>query len=150
MEIGLIDRLPGLSVAEVQVIERLVERYDLQLDVNNFTPKGLVLTDQNQNTVAVSFGSKRQDMIHSKPIDARILVSAISDPPVVVGWIDTEKVQDIGDRFLFPAKALSPMPQEFKFLQVCPHLSVYGGWMDSDMEHWECMHCKQTVVYVGS
>ena len=147
MKIGLSDRLPNLTVPQVQVIEKLIERYDLQLDINNFTSKGLVFTDLSKNTVAVSFGNKRQDMIHSKPIEARILISAISEPPVIVGWIDTEKVQDIGDRFLFPAKALSPMPEEFRFAQVCPHLSVFGGWMDSDMEHWECMHCKQSVVY---
>ena len=125
----------------------IVQRYNLSLTVDNINEYGLILEDISGKSVGVRDGELRGNLIHASAPYADITV--IMAKGLMLGWIQSEKMTDAGDRFLISAQALNPMPDSFHFTQPCPHLSVHGGYLDLDEKNWRCFGCDKIIPFVG-
>jgi hypothetical protein len=125
----------------------IVQRYNLSLTVDNINEHGLILEDISGKSVGVRDGELRGNLIHASAPYADITV--IMAKGLMLGWIQSEKMTDAGDRFLISAQALNPMPDSFHFTQPCPHLSVHGGYLDLDEKNWRCFGCDKIIPFVG-
>lgn len=124
----------------------LVEQYDYQLVVDSFTPKGLELIDESGRTVGTYDVVTNEGYIRSykpKHTDVAILVQG----GMVLGW--TSHVEDLQENgFSLNAKSLKPMTKVFDFAEPCPHLSVHGGWFDTEEGGWFCFGCSRILPSV--
>jgi hypothetical protein len=125
----------------------IVQRYELSLTVDNINEHGLILEDLAGKSIGVCAGELRGNLIHSTAPYADITV--IMTKGLILGWIQSDKMTDAGDRSLISAQALNPMPDSFLFTQPCPHLSVYGGYLDLDEKNWRCFGCDKIIPFVG-
>lgn len=131
-----------------EVVASLIEKYSLSTTVDNVTVAGALFTDGAGRSVGVCHGEVRGNLIHTSSPYADIMVVGAGDG-VLLGWIDANKMTDAADRFLVPVKALNSMPQTFRFTQKCPHMSVYGGYLDRSEGHWRCFGCDSLIPFIG-
>jgi len=125
----------------------IVLRYGLSLTVDDVTGDGLVVKDMSGKSVGVCDGELRGNLIHTKQPYCDIMIIMLKG--MALGWVKADKMTDAGDRFLISAQALNPMPDKFIFSQPCPHLSVYGGYLDLEEKNWRCFGCEKIIPFVG-
>jgi hypothetical protein len=110
--------------------------------------QGLVVEDVAGRKIGVAYGVIRGSLVHTGTPYAEIMAIGTKDG-VLIGWIQSDKMTDANDRYLISLKALNPMPSKFDFAQPCPHMSVYGGYMDNDEQNWRCFGCDKVIPFVG-
>lgn len=121
-----------------------LDRYSPNLSVDNIVSQGVKVKDNNGRMVGVATGTLREQMFHTGAPYAEVMV--LGTPTMLLGWVHEDKFIDAGDRFLVPVQSLIPLPAKFDFAQPCPHLSVYGGFYDSDRDVWICGSCGTALV----
>jgi len=131
-----------------KITSSLIERYSLSPTVDDITSRGALFRDLAERKIGVCYGEIRGNLIHTSAPYADIMVIG-TNQGMLLGWIDGDKMTDATDRFLIPVKALSPMPTTFRFAQKCPHMSVYGGYLDRSEGHWRCFGCDALIPFVG-
>lgn len=131
-----------------KVISSLISRYNLDLNVDNMVREGVVVADLNGRKVGAAFGMVRGGLVHTGKPYADIMVIGTKDG-LMIGWLQADKMTDANDRFLVSLQALNPMPVKFDFAQPCPHMSVYGGYLDVEEQNWRCFGCDKIIPYVG-
>lgn len=108
----------------------IIERYNLTLNVDNYTTSGIVVTDSRGASVVVV------DVEEKSPPPADVYV--VTQEDLIIGWCDQPThISDI--------KLLHKMPKEFTFIHDCPHTSIYGGYSVGD-EYITCLGCGVQVV----
>jgi hypothetical protein len=110
--------------------------------------EGVVVHDQANRSIGITYGLIRGIFVHTGTPYADIMVIGTKDG-ILLGWIQSDKMTDANDRFLVSVKALNPMPTTFNFAQPCPHMSVYGGYLDNIEKNWRCFGCDKVIPYVG-
>ena len=141
----LTERL-GKTEEEAERILAVVDKYNPNITVRNFDEHGLFFTDNSKRKVRVCDGNYREKMVHIQDPHADIAI--IYADGMLVGWMESSKLQDIQDRMLVDTKVLNPMPDDFNFRKQCPHMEVYGGFVEDG--YWECIGCGQKMVYNDS
>lgn len=131
-----------------KITSSLIERYSLSPTVDDITSRGALFKDLDNRKIGVCYGEIRGNLIHTTDPYADIMVVGSKDG-LLLGWITSDKMSDASDRFLVPAKALNAMPKTFKFAQPCPHMSVYGGYLDVEENNWRCFDCDTIIPFVG-
>jgi hypothetical protein len=131
-----------------KVTVSLVERYGLDVQMDDFTADGVVVHDAHDRKVGAAFGVVRGGLVHTGKPYADIMVIGTRDG-LLIGWLQAEKMTDANDRFLVSLQALNPMPTKFDFAQPCPHMSVYGGYLDNEENNWRCFGCDKIIPFVG-
>ena len=131
-----------------KVTVSLVERYGLDVAMDNMTADGVVVHDFQDRKVGAAFGVVRGGLVHTGKPYADIMVIGTRDG-LLIGWLQAEKMTDANDRFLVSLQALNPMPAKFDFAQPCPHMSVYGGYLDNEENNWRCFGCDKIIPFVG-
>ena len=135
-------RLPDATEDQIDVMDRIIKQYDLQLTINNLDSYGLLLFDELGRTIRVSFGQWRDRSIHIPPPGTDIVI-VVTDG-IVAGWVKTEKLESLPDRSIVDTKLLAPMPDTFVFIDHCSHLEDYGGFKEG--EFWECFNCGRKLL----
>ena len=128
-----------------KIIGSFVDRYSLDVTVDDFCPEGIVLTDTGGHRVAPVYGEIRGNMIHTRSPYADIMVIGL-DGGILAGWVRSDSMIDMVDRHMVPVKSLNKMPTDFNFIQECPHMSVFGGVHSEDSNGWECLGCGIIIV----
>jgi len=131
-----------------KITSSLIERYSLSPTVDDITSRGALFRDLAERKIGVCYGEIRGNLIHTTEPYADIMVVGSKDG-LLLGWITSDKMSDASDRFLVPAKALNAMPKAFMFAQPCPHMSVYGGFLDVEENNWRCFGCDTIIPFVG-
>ena len=101
------------------------------------SPHGWLFHDENKNTVAILSATLREGMLYVSEPYADVTVFERNG--MMLGWIQSDKIITTGDLWFHPKGALETMPSKLRFAVTCPHLSVYGGWLDQDHEFWTCL-----------
>ena len=138
-------RLPKVSDELINYIVLVIEKYDLKITVNEFDQYGLLLKDKGGKSVRVVRGEARYDSKTIHLPNPRSDIVIIFFEGILAGWIESDKLEDLQDRFSIGIKNLNPMPETFQFKQTCEHISVHGGFYDG--ENWECAGCGMYLVY---
>lgn len=133
------------DLRQKKVIGSFVDRYAVNVSVDDFCNEGIVLTDISGHKVAPVYGEIRGNMIHTGSPYADIMVIGL-EGGVLAGWVRSDSMIDLVDRHMVPVNSLNKMPSTFNFIQECPHLSVFGGVHSEDSEGWECLGCGIVVV----
>ena len=121
-------------------------RYQPELDVErNFSPHGWLFHDENKNTVAILSATLREGMLYTSEPYADVTVFERNG--MMLGWIQSDKIITTGDLWFTPKGTLEAMPSKLRFAVTCPHLSVYGGWLDQDHDFWTCFGCGKRIVF---
>lgn len=128
-----------------KVVESFLNRYALSLHVDDFCNEGIVLKDQAEHTVAPAFGEIHGKMLHTAEPYADIMVFGVQGG-ALIGWIRSDLMVNLGAYHMVPLKSLNPLPDQFMFVEQCPHLSVYGGVYTEDSKGWECLGCGKVIV----
>lgn len=129
-----------------QATKGFLERYNPTLDVKrNFTARGWIFFDQSSYSVSILPASLREGMLYVP--EPYTDISVFERKGMVLGWIQSDKIIDAGDLWMVPKDSLEAMPAELKFAVSCPHLSVYGGWLDQDHDYWTCFGCGKRIVF---
>jgi hypothetical protein len=131
-----------------RIIKSVAEKYEIDLNVNHLTINGAVFEDSQGRKIGVCHGDIRGNLIHTGSPYAEIMILGTKDG-ILLGWIDSSKMSDASDRFLVSVKSLNAMPSEFRFAQPCPHLSVYGGYLDIEENNWRCFGCDTVIPFIG-
>lgn len=131
-----------------RLIASVVERYQLKMSVDNINKHGAAFDDLDGRCIGIAHGNIRGNLLHTGKPYCDIMILGTAEG-MQLGWIESSKMSDAQDRFLVPVKALNPMPQEFRFAQPCPHLSVYGGYIDPSDGNWRCFGCDLSIPFVG-
>jgi hypothetical protein len=142
------DTISSIPDSCVDVVNSLINKYSLSVTVDNVTPAGVLFTDQLGKRIGVCTGEVRGNLIHTSAPYADIMVVGTSQG-LLLGWVESERMSDATDRFLVPVKALNSLPSTFGFAQKCPHMSVYGGYLDRSEGHWRCFGCDSLIPFVG-
>jgi hypothetical protein len=108
----------------------VIERYNLTLNVDNYTTNGIVLTDsRGASVIVVGIGDE-------SPPPADVYV--VTQEGMMIGWCDQPNhISDV--------KLLHKMPKEFTFTYDCPHLSVYGGYAIGN-DYMTCFGCGAQIA----
>jgi len=141
-------RLEVTDQRQRKIIASVIERYKLNPSVDILTSEGAVFSDAQNRKIGVCHGELRGNLIHTGKPYADIMVVGSKDG-LLLGWISSDKMSDANDRFLVPAKALNAMPSKFDFCQPCPHMSVYGGFLAIEENHWWCFGCDTIIPFIG-
>lgn len=129
----------------ISIIENLIDKYGLQLTVENITPNGLNFRDELDHSIQIVEGEIRNKVIHiTVPISSDIVVLITGG--LLAGWISTDKLSSLGDRHTVPIDSLYAMPKELRFSQPCPHMTVYGGVYNNALDGWQCLGCDTLLV----
>lgn len=128
-----------------KVIDSFVNKYCVNLQVDDFCNEGVILTDNTGHKVAPAYGEIHGSMLHTGAPYADIMVLGI-DNGVLIGWIRADLMINVGEYFMAPMKGLNKLPDKFNFVEECPHLSVYGGVYKEDSQGWECLGCAKVLV----
>lgn len=133
---------------DIKRIIAIVNKYNLSLNIRNFDSNGLILFDENNQTVRICFdGIKDQTLIKLK--DPKTKIAVVYSNGLLAGWIESDALENAGDVMLIDAESLHKMPSEFSFKQECPHLDIYGGFT-SNGNGWQCAGCKEKLVFNDS
>ena len=135
-------RLPQATDDQIEVMNDIIQRYSIELTINNLDNYGLILFDELGRTVRISFGEWRNRTIHIPPPGTDIVI-VVTDG-IVAGWVKTDKLESLPDRSIVDTKLLGPMPDTFVFIDHCSHLEDYGGFKDG--EFWECFNCGRKLL----
>lgn len=141
LEDRLLNRL-GKPPEEVRSIMNIVDKYNIKPTIRNFDQYGFLLRDKRKRTVRISHGKYRYKNIHIQDPKADIVIVFADD--MLIGWIESGKLQDIEDRMLVDVKAINPMPPDLDFKKLCPHLEVHGGFLEDG--YWTCAGCGLRLV----
>jgi hypothetical protein len=128
-----------------KVVGAFVNKYAINLSVDDFCNEGVVLKDRSGHKVAPAYGEIHGKMIHTGKPYAEIMVLGIGEG-VLIGWIRADLMVDVGSYFMAPMKGLNKLPDSFNFVEECPHLSVYGGVYTEGSKGWECLNCGKVIV----
>ena len=140
------DRFAGMDPNLAQATKGFLERYQPELDVErNFSPHGWLFHDENKNTVAILSATLREGMLYTSEPYADVTVFERNG--MMLGWIQSDKIITTGDLWFTPKGTLEAMPSKLRFAVTCPHLSVYGGWLDQDHDFWTCFGCGKRIVF---
>ena len=131
-----------MTEEEISLLENLLNRYDIQLTVDNFDSQGVILYDKLGKSVRVLFGRVSDDVVHVPLPHSDI--SVVFGDGLLLGWIESSKMSDHTDRMLVNVKSLHKMPNQFLFIQECEHMEVNGGVMYGG--GWECLGCGEVLV----
>lgn len=137
-------RLPNATTEELDVMMQVIDRYEIKLTVKNLDSDGLILFDSKNRSVRISVGQWRNKSIYIPAPNSDIAIVATGG--IIGGWIRSEELEFLEDRFIVDKKMLSPMPDDFCFDVYCPHMTEYGG-VCLDGEFWECLGCGKKLVY---
>lgn len=121
----------------------IINKYNLNITIRNFDQDGLIFRDENNSLVRILSGELRDSSIYIANPNADVVI--IFCDGLLAGWIDASKLEDLGDRFSINRQSLNQMPDNFRFVQNCGHLSDHGGFYDG--EFWECAGCGQRLVF---
>lgn len=128
-----------------KVISSFVNKYGLEIKVDDFCNEGIVLTDQGGHKVAPGYGELHGKMVHTGAPYADIMVIGLADG-MLLGWIRADLMVNLGEYHMAPMKSLNKLPDTFNFVEECPHLSVYGGVYTEESKGWECLGCGKVIV----
>jgi hypothetical protein len=128
-----------------QAEQNLVEKYNLDLSVDNFAvASGVHFTDQAGKVVKVVEVIQKDSSLHTDTSrTAEILVCAADG--FLLGWVSIldVKYDDKSIEIIIPTQNLSPMPNDFHFTTKCAHLAEWGGiWTGGS---WQCFGCGVAV-----
>lgn len=122
--------------------EHVVGRYDQPISIESFTTHGLLLSDENGKSVGFYPGLVSEGMVRIEAVPYSDVLIVI-EGSLVLGWVEQHQTSFVEGVIRFNPKSFNPMPKVFKFIQTCPHLSVYGGvWGD---DGWECFGCGRLI-----
>lgn len=128
-----------------KVIEAFVNRFALELSVDDFCNEGIVLKDQAEHKVAPAYAEIQGKMLHTGAPYADIMVFGVQEG-TLIGWVRADLMINLGSYHMVPLKSLNPLPDQFLFVEQCPHLSVYGGVYTEESKGWECLGCAKVIV----
>lgn len=128
-----------------KVVGSFVNKYAINISVDDFCNEGVVLKDLNGRTVAPAYGVVHGKMIHTGKPYAEIMVIG-TDNGVLLGWVRADLMVDVGAYHMVPVNGLNKLPDSMRFLEECPHLSVYGGIYTEQSKGWECLNCQKVLV----
>lgn len=122
----------------------LISRSGIELTMNSFTPNGVVINDFDGRTVGLYRCSSQNGYLLSEaaPYTEVIVVDVAG---MVIGWLDSRRVNVSGDSFTIGTDSLMKMPKEFAFRQPCPHLAEFGGLWRHEESAWECFGCGVVI-----
>jgi hypothetical protein len=144
----LAKRLPHLTLQDQLAINAFAEEYDIKVTVKNFNDKHLIFRDESDRKIVVVHAEQREEFLHlPKCGDADIAVITLGEDRTFIGWVNTGKLTDAGDRMIVDIGVLCSMPDSFNFAQQCAHLAKHGGWMDETTNHWICYGCGTKIVF---
>jgi len=128
-------------------VKSFLSRYQPQLTVGNFHPKGLKFDDDLDNTVVVVPAVTRDGYFHFTEAQADIFV--LVQESVLLGWVHRSNVlrAEGGSACMMPVGSLGKMPKKgnLKFAQECRHLGYFGGYKNNT-DHMICYGCGMEVV----
>jgi len=136
-------RLKDKTDIEIDHILHIVDKYSLPMTIRNFDSNGLVLFDDRNHTVRVVEGNLTDSSIHIKNPKSDVVI--IYCDGLLAGWCNSDKMSDLTDRMSIDRQSLTAMPDTFRFIQGCAHLSEHGGFYDG--EYWECANCGERLVF---
>lgn len=141
-----VKRNPGTSVDEHVPVARLVERYQLELTMNNFAySNGPTFTDMAGQTVAVyQVQSNGTNMTSHMCPRSEILV--VADQKLTLGWVSRSQINDFEAGFSCHVTAVRDMPAEFWFKTPCLHLAAHAGVWRESAQAWECFGCGEMLA----
>lgn len=126
-------------------VEAFIEKYNPNLTVDNFHPKGIKFQDELGQTVVIVPARKDRSYFFFTKANADIFV--LLQDSVMLGWTHVSSVIDADTEFMMPVGSLSKMPKkgELKFAQECKHLAYFGGYSDGG-KYMTCYGCGKEVV----
>lgn len=133
------------SEEDIENALSILDRYSLELSVNNFDRQGLLLRDSQGRTVRILSGENRDGSVHLPHTKSDIVIIFLEG--MCLGWVELSRMEDLKDRYILDIKSSSPMPEEFTFKQECSHMSIHGGWTDG--VSWYCLGCEQKLGVFG-
>lgn len=133
----------GIDLCRAQA--HIVQRYDLQMEMDNFQKACLTFPDLNGRSVGMYSVNTVDGYARSETAKSTEVLVLVEEG-MILGWVSEGQVLDIGQPwFSLNVKALNPMPKVFDFAQPCPHLAVHGGWWVSEDKAWECFGCGRYI-----
>lgn len=118
-------------------VNGLASQYNLPMNTGDNL--GLLWTDELGQTVRVCAATVSGLTFHTAFPHADIAILVSGRMPV--GWVESYRMNDAGDRAVVQRGNLKPMPSSFKFIQTCQHMEVHGGFMDGNS--WNCFGCSE-------
>lgn len=143
MEDKLRRRLPDASDEEIFCLASILSTYSISPTIKNLDSTGFLFTDARGRTARVCVGDWRQTEIYIKDPKAEIAIICVDS--IILGWIESNKLEDLEDRFVVAKNVLSPMPDTFSFDQKCSHLEDWGGIHNG--KNWLCLGCNGELVF---
>jgi len=136
-------RLPQAPREEIIGIANILERYEITPTIEALDGKGYLFTDLRGRTARVRAGSYRGQTLYIE--DPLSDVAVIMTEGLMAGWIETEKLENLDDRFAVKLGNLYPLPDIFSFDQQCGHLQIHGGFYNGI--DWICFGCERELVF---
>ena len=136
-------RLPSLSEDEIDAIHNIIQKYNIEPTIRNLDSHGFLFTDLKGRTVRICMAKWRQKEIYISNPFADIVVVNLDG--MIVGWIESSKIEDLEDRFVIKLASLSPLPEKFSFDQKCAHLEDHGGYCEDGQ--WICFNCGIGIIF---
>lgn len=127
-----------------QTEQTLIDRYSLNVTVDNVYLGGLIVPDENGKLIKVADCVQKEGYLLTETSQtADILVLAISG--ILSGWCNLSDTKAQDEYTLIPLANIKSLPDSFAFTEPCGHLTRFGGiW---ELNHWECLGCGAEIVY---
>lgn len=141
-------RLPGSSSSYVNVVGFVCDKYGLEPKILDFAYSRFTFSDLDGRKVqVVQVDDIRKGFLYVTLVDAGSPdILLFESTGVIVGWLAAEKLSGSpGQKVSVAISSLDPAPEECRFAQKCPHMSVYGGWYDG--RNWQCLGCGAELVF---
>lgn len=140
----------SISDENLLKIIHIISKYNLKLNIRNFDQFGLRLLDDNNKIVRILCdGLIKNSYIFFENLPLGDVYVVYADG-ILTGWIESVHVKTINDNvFCVDSDFLHAMPTDFKFIQTCPHLDVYGGFSVNG-DGWICANCEEKLVFNDS
>lgn len=138
------------SIDFYRTVAHIIECNELKVTMSSYTPEGglILLVDANDRSVG-AYEVTTTDRItrcQRTPFsDILILV----EQGMVLGWTNVRHVRALEDEdpgFSLNARSIHPMNKVFEFFEPCPHLTVHGGYFNTDEGGWVCYGCDEVIT----